>query len=95
MNTEITIKGNGHWRELIDGYDLTEVELAEFDYMDNPLDDFRGFRYKGDVYSLDQVMRYNKTINGKLYHGIYNFGFFSGLLINLDNGGDAVQVYYY
>ena len=95
MDSKITIKGNGHWKELIMGYDLTEKELSEFDYMEDPIDNFMGFRYKGNVYSLDEVMRYNKIINGIEYHGIVNESFFSGILVILSDCGDAVKVYSY
>lgn len=54
-----------------------------------------GFMYKDEVYFLDEI---EKT-NIKGYDGIYNFNYFSGILIKFcgedEIEGPFVKVYYY
>jgi hypothetical protein len=49
-------------RSIIDGYELTEQERAEFDYLDWPAidegtDSASFFRYKGELYDLGEFTR--------------------------------------
>ena len=94
-NKGLTLKGNGHWIPIITGYELTGEELLEFDYLDDPINDFTGFKYRGDAYDLSNIMRHNETINGVEFHGIVNYTIWSGILIQIADSGDAVKVYYY
>lgn len=50
------IKTNNQPRPLVYWYELTDAERAELDYLDteSAQDDFRGFRYKGQVYDLGE-----------------------------------------
>lgn len=70
-----------YWQE------LTKKEKADFDWMDE--EDQEGlnfFRYKKRVYFLGDFMR--TDIEG--YHGASSDSYFSGILINLSNCGEAV-----
>jgi hypothetical protein len=53
-------------RDFIDGYELTPAERDQFDYLDwSAIDEgtvsATFFRYRGDLYSLDQFMRLGHT----------------------------------
>ena len=88
------IYGNGHYKELIYGWQLTDVEKKDFDYLDNIEDDFTGFRYKNNVYSLDQFMRTEK--HSPFYgfcDGSLNDTYFSGILVKFSDDNEAVKVY--
>ena len=71
-------------RPIIGWQDLTKKEKADFDWMDQEGLNF--FRYKKRVYFLGNFMRSN--IEG--YHGESSDSYFSGVLINLSNCGEAV-----
>ena len=84
------VYGNNHYRELIYGYQLTEKEKKDFDYMDDIDNNFTGFRYKNNVYSLDEFMN---DFNG--FDGHLSTSYFSGILIRFNDSYDGIKVYYY
>ena len=54
----LTIRTNNVPRDLLSGFDLTDKERAEFDYiedMDDAIDRF--FRYRGNVYDSHEFVR--------------------------------------
>lgn len=69
-------------------YDLTEEEKSELDYIDteDKQTDFTGFRYKGNVYSLEEFTRV-ETISthfnaaGYQWDGYSSDSYFSGILV--------------
>ena len=90
------IYGNGHNIQLINGFELTDKEKSNFDYMDNIEDDFTGFRYRGNVYSLGDFMRMENNNPFKNFaNGYHSDSYFSGILVKLDNSGESVKVYRY
>jgi hypothetical protein len=92
----ITVRGNNHPVPLIHGWELTEKEKKNFDYLKNIDEEFTGFRYKGNVYSLDEFMRLDTN---NVFYGIFDSyisdTFFSGVGIVLDNTGESVKAYTY
>ena len=92
----VRIYGNNHNISLVYGWELTEKEAAEFDYLDN-ISEFTGFRYRGNVYSLDEFMRVEKNAPDwmKEFHGYHSDSFFSGILIKLDDTNESVKAYTY
>lgn len=50
------VKTNNVPREIIHGFELTETERAEFDYIDD-MDSASFVRYKGALYDLGDLMR--------------------------------------
>jgi len=109
----IKIFGNNHDKMILNGFELSpkydKILLNEFEYLNNSdsedetdilesiKENFSGFLYKNELYSLSQFMRLNNDSDSELseYHGILNFTYFSGLLIKLDNTGESLKVYYY
>lgn len=94
----VNIYGNNHDVPLIYWYELTNKEKSEFDYIENPEDNFTGFKYKGDVYDLNDFMRIENNAPAwiKKFDGYRGDSFFSGILVkyNEDNN-DFIKVYTY
>lgn len=95
-------------RDLIHGWDLTEEELKEFDYIHNlgtkpqPVDNepdaletaYRFFRYKGSTYDTqDCEPIFRDTIQDfKSWNGIFTETFFSGVVFKYAPDTDYEQV---
>jgi hypothetical protein len=90
------IYGNNHLIPLVYFWELTEKEKKEFDYINNPDDNFLGFRYKENVYDLGDCMRIddNSPFKG-LADGYYSDSFFSGILVKLTEDSDFIKAYTY
>jgi len=96
------IYGNNHLIPLIYGYELSDSEKLEFDYLNNEdgifqEDDFTGFRYKGNIYDLGEFMRIDSPVlfDG-LFDGIHHETYFSGILIKLnEDDSDFIKAYTY
>jgi len=72
--------------------ELTDQERINFDYMEDiETGDF--FRYKGQVYSLDEFIRTGNNEALKEWDGYSSDSFFSGVLIKLcDEDSDRIIV---
>jgi len=100
------IIGNGVPREVIYGFQLSEKEKADFDWMDD-IDDQRFFRFKGQVYAFSEIMAVHNTVHNpnppewmKEFDGYSSDSFFSGILIKFGSNdfpddADCVRVYTY
>lgn len=86
---QLTIKTNSQWRPIIYGYELTEKERKEFDWISD-IDNASFFKYKGTVYSLDDfIVCESEEFKG--WDGVYNETYFSGVAIKLSKGGEYVK----
>ena len=91
---KLEIYGNNHCRDLLYWYDLTEKEQQDFDFTDR--EDSSYFRYKGNVYTLGDIMRLSAGHPfGDGFDGYHSEGFFSGILVKLSDCGDALKVFTY
>jgi hypothetical protein len=89
----VIIKTNNVPRPIIYGYELSNKERAYFGYMDaDDLDDSPFFRYKGEVYSLNDFIRLNSDGELKGWYGYGAYSLFGRMLIKLSNCGDYVTV---
>lgn len=85
MNEKKVI-GNGHERELLQFWELTEDEGKEYDYA---TEDSLFFRYKGELYCLDDFTSTNSSWDGNSIFKQMGFDaymcetFFSGIAINV------------
>lgn len=80
---------NNKPRELIYGYQLTEKEKTDFDYMeDMELETF--VRYQGMVFAISDFMRLSDDCEESKagWHGVYGMNAFCGVLIKLDSSGE-------
>lgn len=82
----IKITTNNVPREIIDGFQLTENERKEFDYIDwkkieEGNDSASFFRYKGELYDLHEFMvTESSALEG--WTGYSANSFFSGMVVN-------------
>ena len=87
------IKCNNKPRQKIYGYQLTDKQKAEFDYI-NDIDSHDFFVYKGEIYDPYDFMRvcdwHNNPFDG--YHGYISESFFSGILIKFCEDSDYIIV---
>ena len=93
----IEIVTNHMPRLLIDAYQLTEKERAEFDYLDwqaidSGNDSVTFFRYKGRLYDLGEFMRIENNSELQGWHGYSSHGFFNGMLIKLCDDNNYIIV---
>jgi len=96
----LIIKTNKHWHNCLYGYELTEKEAKEFDYIDEkdfPLHDFA--RYRGVVYDLHEFIPtrpgpFNPGLPVEFgdWDGYASDSFFSGVLIKLSEDGEQYQI---
>lgn len=92
------IRTNNVPRPVIYGYELTDKERAEFDYIDWLGDDSEGatrqfFRYKGALYDLGDCMRVepmNSLCTG--WHGYYGESYFSAVVVRYVDDWERVIV---
>jgi hypothetical protein len=90
--------------DIIDAYELTQAERAEFDYLDwraidNGEDSASFFRYKGQLYNLDEFMRdygiakgYGLPAHLSTWDGYQADTFFSAIVVRIVNDGEQVIV---
>jgi len=99
---ELTIITNNVPRDVIEAYELTLKEQAEFDYYDwnriiagkeNP----NFFRYKGEVYDIGEFMPIGNLVPSlKGWDGYQSESFFSGILLKyVDNFERVIIARYY
>jgi len=102
---ELTIRTNNHWREFVQGYELTETEQEEFDFLDWNDPDGSGpratfIRYKGELY-YDEFQRINPMwklhypddqSGFDTWHGYMSDSYFSGLLIRYSEDCEQYQI---
>lgn len=92
------IKTNNVPRHLVYVYELTEKEVADFDYLSpEELNEREFVRYKGRVYDLGEFMRIDKTVaphpqreGWEGWHGYSSDSFFSGVLVRFSDDGESV-----
>jgi len=80
---------NNQWRNFLYGYELSESEKANFDWVDD-IDSADFIRYRGRLYQLGQFMRAPESLEG--WHGYHGDSFFSGVLIRVSSDGEQYQI---
>lgn len=100
--SNVTIRCNNVPREILDGYLLTEKDRQEFDYIDwdavdNGEDGTTFFRYKGDLYHLEDAMRIDANTLPvdsflKGWQGYYGESYFSGILVKYTQDCEQVII---
>jgi hypothetical protein len=81
---------NHHWRNFVRGYELTDAELEQFDYLDDPqLYDYF-IRYRGTLTTLEDFVRPTDPVQG--WHGYAPDSFFSGLLVRVSEDCDQYKI---
>ena len=86
------IISNHHWHNFLYGYELTEKEKLDFDYMDEDTISSNSFlRYRNCVYALSDFMCGNEN-DLKGWHGYTAELWFSGTLIKVSDDGEQYQI---
>lgn len=100
MSDELTIICNNVPRDILDGYDLTPAERAEFDYVNWPAidageDSASFFRYRGTVYDLGEFL-ITRTMPEfsplNRWDGYISDSFFSGVVVRYVDNFERVIV---
>lgn len=103
------IRTNNHYRPVLYWWELTDAERADLDYVEeqSKQDDFRGFRYKGQVYDLGEFVAIGKrSENGApsarhsvdddspllRWHGIQTESYFSAIVVRYSSDYEYVAV---
>ncbi len=92
MDTKTTIKSNKQWRNFLYGYELTEKQKAEFDYIAD-IDSHHFIKYKGRI--IDPGEFISVPMDSFLdvgWHGYQADGFFSGLVIRISDDGEQYKI---
>ena len=88
----IEVTTNNVPRLLIDGYELTEREAVEFDYVDD-VSELTLVRYKGQLYDIGEFMHAPEELKAQGWNGYSPDTYFSGTVIRLlDNDSDHVII---
>lgn len=74
-------------RDILNGYELTDNEQLEFDWIEN-FDAYSFFRYRGNVYCLSEFMRYG----GDNWDGCMADSYFSGILVRYCDNNERIVV---
>lgn len=77
---------NHNWRNFLYGYELTESEKSDFDWIDSEEIDSTDFiKYKNRIYSISEFLYIpeNSSIPGD-WDGYISDSYFSGVLIKLN-----------
>lgn len=85
---DVEIKTNYQPKQVFIWEQLTEKEKKEFDF--DGAESMMYFRYKGNIYCLDEFMRLdNENLFPDYWHGYQSETFFSGVLVHLIDEHDA------
>ena len=81
---------NNQPRPLLDWWDLTDKEKAEFEWLETGEEQCTAvfFRYRGQVYCLDEFTRTNSDELLSDWDGLYATSAFSGVLVKYIHGLD-------
>lgn len=93
--SELKIITDHKWKNLLYGYELTDKEKKEFDWIDaDEIDSHSFFRYRKNVYSITEFMSIHATrlTFDKPWNGYYSDSYFSGILIELSDDGEMYRV---
>lgn len=85
---------NNQPRQLIYGYELTDKEKRDFDYLDDT-DNHNFIKYKGFIYDVSEFMRVNSDDSLKGWDGYTSESYFSGVLIKIIDSDTAIMGRYY
>ena len=97
MTNKINIMTNNKPRQLICGYQLSDKQKKDFDYIDSrEIDNHDFVIYKNNVYDVEEFTRVDdNSKHFKEWHGYSSDSFFSGVLIKYCEDNDYVVMGWY
>ena len=81
-------------RNLTYGYELTDKQKQDFDYIED-IDNHDFVIYKNNVIDLSEFMRIDSIDHFKDWHGYSSDSFFSGTLVKYCDDNDSVIMGWY
>ena len=90
----IKIITNNKPRQLIYGYELTDKQKQDFDYIDD-IDSHDFVKYKNNIYDLSGFMRIESIDSLKDWHGYVSDSYFSGTLVKYTDDDSVIMGWYY
>lgn len=92
--SNIKIMTNNKPRQLIYGYELTDKQKQDFDYIED-IDSHDFVRYKNNIYDLSEFMRIENNDSLKDWHGYSSDSYFSGTLVKYIDDDTVIMGWYY
>lgn len=96
MSDTLRIITNNVPRPILYSVNLSQKELLEFDWIENNgncIDDYSFFRYKGNVYCLEDIMRVEENSPlPKVWQGYVSELYFAGIVIRYTSDNEQVIV---
>ena len=101
QDSNIVIKTNNHWRELVLGFEIPEKKMEYFKNLFDNAEEIMFVKYGGEYYPLGDFMRIGSFHSGlskenspfgPYWDGYHSFGFGCGLLIKMSECGEACQI---
>ena len=90
----IKIITNNKPRQLIYGYELTDKQKQDFDYIED-IDSHDFVKYKNNIYDLSEFMRVETIDSLKDWHGYSSDSYFSGTLVKYIDSDTVIMGRYY
>ena len=81
-------------RNMIYGYELTDKQKQDFDYIAD-IDSHDFVKYKDNIYDLSEFMRIENNDNLKDWHGYSSDSYFSGTLVKYLDSDTVIMGWYY
>ena len=98
-NGKITIKTDHKWKELLNWWDLTTKEQADFDWLDDEEKQIGAsfVKRRGRVYCLDEIMTIDRSAHlaASGWDGVKAVSFYSGIVVKLSRDGDRYKIGYF
>ena len=92
--TNIKIMTNNKPRQLIYGYELTDKQKQDFDYIED-IDSHDFVKYKNNIYDLSEFMRVENNSSLKDWEGYSSDSHFSGTLVKYIDDDSVIMGWYY
>lgn len=92
--TNIKIMTNNKPRQLVYGYELTDKQKQDFDYIED-IDSHDFVKYKNNIYDLSEFMRIENNDSLKGWEGYSSDSYFSGTLVKYIDSDSVIMGWYY
>ena len=92
--SNIKIMTNNKPRQLIYGYELTDKQKQDFDYIED-IDSHDFVKYKNNIYDLSEFMRVENNSSLKGWEGYSSDSYFSGTLVKYIDSDTVIMGWYY
>lgn len=90
----IKIMTNNKPRQLIYGYELTDKQKQDFDYIED-IDSHDFVKYKNNIYDLSEFMRVENSSSLNDWDGYSSDSYFSGTLVKYIDDDSVIMGWYY